>query len=83
VSEKDNPTDAATRKPDDDVGSQGAPAVGGGRQTPGQEAARDQGAGGVTDAERNQNWNEAGGQKGRNPAPVGGSSNGQSDRRQD
>lgn len=83
MSKKDNPIDIATRKPDDDVGTRGAPAIGGGRQTPEQEAARDQEGGGLTDAERNRNWSETGGQKGRNPAPVGGSSDGQSDRRQD
>ncbi|WP_019906771.1 hypothetical protein [Methylobacterium sp. 77] len=83
MSDKDNPTDAATRKPDDDVGTRGGPAVNGGHQTAEQNAARDREPGGLSDAERKQDWNDSGAAKGRNPVPVGGSSDGQSDRRQD
>lgn len=76
-----NPTDAATRKPDDDVGTPGAPAVAGGGHTADQSAVTDQTPGGLTDAERNAEWGEGGGPRGRNPVPVGGSSDGQSDRK--
>jgi hypothetical protein len=67
-----------TRKPDSDVGKPGAPAVAGGGQSAEQAAITQQGSGGKTDATRNADWD--GGAKGRNPAPVGGSSDGQSDR---
>lgn len=75
-----NPTDAATRKPDDAVGTPGAPAVAGGGHTADQAAVTDKTPGGLTDAERNAEWAE-GGDHGRNPVPVGGSSDGQSDRK--
>lgn len=67
-----------TRKPDADVGKPGAPAVAGGKQSPEQSALTQQGSGGQTDAARNADWE--GSPEGRNPAPVGGSSDGQSDR---
>ncbi|GJE16073.1 hypothetical protein [Methylobacterium marchantiae] len=74
------PTDAATRK-HDEVGSPGKPAVGGGHQTAQQADITGIDAGGRTDADRKANWKEGSGQEGRNPAPVGGSSDGQSDRK--
>ncbi|MGU3361676.1 hypothetical protein ACLBWX_15190 [Methylobacterium sp. M6A4_1b] len=67
-----------TRKPDSDVGKPGDPAVAGGGQSPDQAAITRQDSGGQTDAARNAEWD--GGPKGRNPAPAGGSSDGQSDR---
>ncbi|KQP42291.1 hypothetical protein ASF49_00035 [Methylobacterium sp. Leaf104] len=72
-----------TRKPDSDVGTPGDPAVAGGGQSPDQAAITRQGPGGRTDAGRNAGWDGAesdGAAKGRNPAPAGGSSDGQSDR---
>ncbi|CAA2100170.1 hypothetical protein MBUL_00536 [Methylobacterium bullatum] len=75
-----NPTDAATRKPDE-VGSQGKPAVGGGHQTSEQARITGIDAGGLTDADRNADWEEGADKAGRNSTPVGGSSDGQSDRR--
>lgn len=80
-----NPTDAATRKPDE-VGTPGAPAVGGGHQTSQQAEITGQGsgnqeAGGRTDADRKADWDKAGNAPGRNPTPFGGSSDGQSDRK--
>lgn len=69
-----------TRKPDADVGKPGAPAVAGGRQSAVQASITQQGSGGETDTRRNAAW--TGTPKGRNPAPVGGSSDGRSDRRQ-
>lgn len=74
------PTDAATRN-DDEVGSPGGPAAGGGRQTPEQAAVTGTGSEGLTDADRKAQWKQGSDQAGRNPAPVGGSSDGQSDRR--
>lgn len=70
-----------TRKPDEDVGTPGAPAVAGGGQTPQQAAITGNESGGLTDADRKASWQESGGAPGRNPAPVGGSSDGQSDRK--
>lgn len=67
-----------TRKPDDDVGAPGAPAAAGGKQSAEQSAITEQGSGGKTDADRNAGWD--GSPEGRNPAPAGGSSDGQSDR---
>jgi len=67
-----------TRKPDSDVGTPGDPAVAGGGQSAEQAAITRQGSGGQTDATRNAAWDGA--PKGRNPAPAGGSSDGQSDR---
>jgi hypothetical protein len=81
MAEPRNPTDAATRKPDDDVGTPGAPAVGGGGHTADQAAVTDQASGGLTDAQRNADWKAGDGDRGRNPVPVGGSSDGQSDRK--
>ncbi|KQP72135.1 hypothetical protein [Methylobacterium sp. Leaf112] len=78
--EKSNPTDAATRKPDDDVGTPGEPAVGGGGHTADQSAITDQTPGGLADGQRKDDWDQ-GGAPGRNTTPVGGSSDGQSDRR--
>ncbi|SFH03481.1 hypothetical protein [Methylobacterium gossipiicola] len=76
-----NPTDAATRKPDDDVGTPGAPAVAGGGHTADQSAVTDLTPGGLTDAQRNAAWKAGEAEPGRNPVPVGGSSDGQSDRK--
>ncbi|MCJ2081024.1 hypothetical protein [Methylobacterium sp. J-090] len=81
MADKTNPTDAATRKPDDDVGTPGEPAVAGGGHTADQSAITDQTPGGLTDADRKTGWAGAGGASGRNPAPMGGSSDGQSDRK--
>lgn len=81
MADRSNPTDAATRKPDDDVGTPGEPAVAGGAHTADQSSVTDQTPGGLTDAQRNAAWKEGGADRGRNPVPVGGSSDGQSDRR--
>lgn len=57
----------------------------GGRQTPQQAAITEQGGAGKTDAGRNAEWGSAagepnvGGEPGRSPVAVGGSSQGQSD----
>ena len=75
-----NPTDAATRKPNE-VGSQGKPAVGGGHQTTEQAEITGIDEGGLTDADRKADWDEGADKAGRNPTPVGGSSDGQSDRK--
>lgn len=50
-----------------------------GRQTPQQAAITGQGGAGKTDADRNAVWRGAGGEPGRSPVAVGGSSQGQSD----
>ncbi|NEU13294.1 hypothetical protein G3T14_14305 [Methylobacterium sp. BTF04] len=78
-----NDTDSVggTRKPDDAVGTRGDPAVSGGHQSPEQAAITGLEPDGRTDADRKKAWSEAGGVPGRNPAPVGGSSDGQSDRK--
>ncbi|WP_375409318.1 hypothetical protein [uncultured Methylobacterium sp.] len=73
------PSETATRKPEADVGKPGDPAVGG-HQTAQQAAITGQGSGGRTDADRQETWNQ-GGAPGRNPAPIGGSSDGQSDQK--
>ncbi|GJD47571.1 hypothetical protein OPKNFCMD_0279 [Methylobacterium crusticola] len=70
-----------TRKPDDVVGSRGAPAAGGGHQTPEQDAITRQEPGGRTEQSRNAEWSEAGGTPGRPPVSVGGSSGGHSDQK--
>ena len=74
------PSETVTRKPQADVGKPGDPAVGGGHQTAEQAAITGQGSGGRTDADRQETWNQ-GGAPGRNPAPIGGSSDGQSDQK--
>lgn len=74
------PTETVTRKPDADVGTPGGPAAGGGHQTPQQAAITGQGSGGRSDADRQDTWKQ-GGEPGRNPAAIGGSSNGQSDQK--
>ncbi|GJD30623.1 hypothetical protein PMNALOAF_1871 [Methylobacterium adhaesivum] len=81
MADRTNPTDAATRKPDDDVGTPGAPAVGGGGHTADQAAVTDMTPGGLTDAQRKADWKAGDAEQGRNPVPVGGSSDGQSDRK--
>jgi hypothetical protein len=69
------------KKPDNVVGRSEGPPVGGGRQTPEQAAVVEQDGGGLTDAERQRMWREtAGGEPGRAPVAVGGSSEGQADR---
>lgn len=50
-----------------------------GRQTAQQAAITAQGEPGTTDADRNAAWRETGGEPGRSPVAVGGSSQGQSD----
>lgn len=70
-----------SRKPDDDVGSPGAPAAGGGHQTPEQARLTGQSAGGRSDAERNESWGEAGAAPGRAPVAMGGSSGGHGDQK--
>jgi hypothetical protein len=67
-----------TRKPDDDVGKPGEAAAAGGGQSADQAAITRQDPGGRSDTDRNAAWD--GTPKGRNPAPAGGSSDGQSDR---
>ena len=75
------------KKPDDVVGQSQGPIVGGGRQTPEQKAITERShagqgeeAGGLTDAERKELYRQAGGEPGRPPTAVGGSSQGQADR---
>lgn len=70
-----------TRKPDAAVGTRGGPAAAGGHQSPEQAAITDQAPGGQDDTARGNEWSETGGAPGRNPSPVGGSSDGQSDRK--
>ncbi|MEH3144620.1 MAG: hypothetical protein PGN34_04575 [Methylobacterium frigidaeris] len=70
-----------TRKPDDVVGSPGGPAAGDGHQTAEQAAITRQGTGGRDDADRNPEWAQSGGEKGRPPVAVGGSSGGHSDQK--
>lgn len=77
----DNIPISGTRKPDSDVGSPGEPAVAGGGQTAQQVAITGIDAGARTDADRKADWDKSGGSPGRNPTPVGGSSDGQSDRK--
>lgn len=72
------PSETVTRKPESDVGKPGGPAVGGGHQTAEQAAITGQSDGGRTDADRQKTWNQ-GGAPGRNPASLGGSSDGHSD----
>lgn len=74
------PTETVTRKPEADVGKPGDPAIGGGHQTAQQAAITGQGSGGRTDESRQDSWKQ-GGAAGRNPAPIGGSSDGQSDQK--
>ncbi|KAB1076398.1 hypothetical protein [Methylobacterium soli] len=79
---KDNvPTGTVTRKPDEDVGTPGGPAAGGGRQTAQQAEMTRMGSGGRTDGDRNEGWDAAGGEPGRNPPALGGSSAGHSDQK--
>lgn len=70
-----------TRKPDDVVGTPGGPAAGGGRQTPQQEAITRQSGSGVSDAQRNAGWRDAGGAPGRGSPAIGGSSGGHADQK--
>lgn len=72
---------SGTRKPDEDVGTPGEPAVAGGGQTAQQAEITGMKEGARTDADRKADWAASGGEAGRNPAPVGGSSDGQSDRK--
>lgn len=72
---------SGTRKPDSDVGTKGEPAVAGGGQTAQQAEITGMKTGARSDADRKADWNTTGGSPGRNPAPVGGSSDGQSDRK--
>ncbi|MGU3536632.1 hypothetical protein [Methylobacterium sp. A54F] len=74
------PSETVTRKPDSDVGSPGGPAAGGGHQTAAQAEVTRMGAGGRSDADRNQGW-DAGGEAGRAPPALGGSSGGHSDQK--
>ncbi|MBX9931303.1 MAG: hypothetical protein K2Y56_07165 [Methylobacterium sp.] len=75
------PTETVTRKPDEDVGKPGGPAAGGGKQTAQQAEITRQGSGGRSEAEEHASWSKGGGEPGRNPAPIGGSSNGHSDQK--
>lgn len=74
----DEASQTVTRKPDDAVGSSGKPAAGGGGHTAAQAAITDMGAGGASDAERKNTWDQ-GGAPGRAPPTPGGSSAGHSD----
>lgn len=67
---------AAVGKSDDEE-------MAGEQQTPQQATITGQDSGGISDADRKAAWKTTDGQSGRNPVPVGGSSAGQSDRRQD
>jgi hypothetical protein len=71
--------ETVTRKPDDAVGTPGAPPAGGGRQTGAQAAITDMEAGGRSDAERNAGWEP--GAAGQSPPALGGSSAGHSDQK--
>ena len=73
--------EVGTRKPDDDVGTPGSPATGGGRQTAEQAAITGLGVEGRSDAERQQDRHGSDHGAGKNSAPIGGSSSGQSDRK--
>jgi hypothetical protein len=66
------------RRRDDEVGSRGAEAAGGGGHTPEQAAITDMAPGGRE--ERRQRWGEAG-EPGRSPPVPGGASGGHSDRK--
>ena len=78
---RDNiPTETVTRKPDEAVGTPGGPAAGGGRQTAQQSEITRMGSGGRSDAEWTESW-DAGGEPGRNPPALGGSSAGHSDQK--
>jgi len=68
------------KKPDDIVGQSQGPIVNGGHQTPEQRAITERSGGGLTEAERHEMWKDAGGEPGRPPAALGGSSQGQADR---
>ncbi|WP_336487856.1 hypothetical protein [Methylobacterium nigriterrae] len=74
------PTETVTRKPDEAVGTPGGEPAGGGRQTPQQAEMTRMGTGGRSDAERKEGW-DAGGEPGRNPPALGGSSGGHSDQK--
>ena len=71
--------ETVTRKPDEDVGSPGGPAAGGGRQTADQAAITDMGGEGRSDSERRGDWGA--GEPGRAPPALGGSSAGHSDQK--
>lgn len=79
MSEKTHPSATVTRKPDDEVGTRGSRPAAGGHQTAEQAAITEQGPDGRSDTERSHERTDAGGAAGRNPAPIGGSSSGQSD----
>ena len=79
MSDKTTPSETITRKPVDDVGKSGPPPVGHGHQTREQAAITELGTDGRTDADRRRAERQAGGQAGRNPTPIGGSSSGHSD----
>jgi hypothetical protein len=66
------------KKPDNKVGESEGPIVQGGHQTAEQAAIVGQGGGGLSDAERSRM--NAGGEAGRSPVALGGSSQGQADR---
>ena len=76
----DEASQTVTRKPDDEVGTSGRPAAGGGGHTAEQSAITDMGTGGKSDPERKSDWNQ-GGEPGRAPPTPGGSSGGHSDRK--
>jgi hypothetical protein len=68
------------KRPDNEVGEPGGPAVGGGRQTPQQAALTSQDGEGRSDAERKKDWAGTSGEPGRPPVALGGNSQGQGDR---
>ena len=68
------------KKPDNIVGESEGAIVGGGRQTPEQRKLTEQSGGGLSDAQRSEAWKNAGGEPGRAPVALGGSSQGQADR---
>ena len=76
----DEASQTVTRKPDDQVGSSGAPAAGGGGHTAAQAAITDMGTGGKSDPERKADWKQ-GGEPGRAPPTPGGASGGHSDQK--
>ena len=69
-------------EPDPEVGQPGSAKRGGDAQTPEQATITGIGEGGRSDTDRQAAWHSFGSEPGSAPAPVGGSSAGQSDRRQ-
>ncbi len=78
--DRTHPSSTVTCKPDDDVGRRGSEPTNGNRQTAQQAEITGIGPHGRDDADRKGEWSE-GGAAGRNPAPMGGSSQGHADQK--